>query len=78
MKIDRVELYHVRMPLIYPWRTAYGDDPDIHSVILKMYAGNEFGISEIAPLRLPTFSPEWTGGGLRYNKRYSSPTGCGS
>ena len=26
MKIDRIDLFHVAMPLIYPWRTAYGED----------------------------------------------------
>ena len=26
MLIDRIELFHVAMPLISPWRTAYGED----------------------------------------------------
>ena len=26
MRIDRLDIYHVSMPLIYPWRTAYGED----------------------------------------------------
>ncbi len=36
MKIDSIELYHVAMPLIYPWRTAYGEDAEIHSVLCRL------------------------------------------
>jgi len=32
MKIDRIDLFLVAMPLIYPWRTAYGEDAACHSV----------------------------------------------
>ena len=39
MRIDRIELFHVAMPLIYPWRTAYGEDAAIESVLVKMTSG---------------------------------------
>ena len=35
MRIDKLDVYYVVMPLIYPWRTAYGEDRDIHSVLVK-------------------------------------------
>jgi O-succinylbenzoate synthase len=62
MRIDGVELYHVRMPLIYPWRTAYGEDPDIHSVLVKMVSGDTYGWGETTPLKAPCYSPEWAEG----------------
>jgi O-succinylbenzoate synthase len=62
MRIDGVELYQVRMPLKYPWRTAYGEDPDIHSVLVKMISGNIYGWGETTPLQAPCYSPEWAGG----------------
>ena len=40
MRIDKFEVYQVAMPLIYPWRTAYGEDPEIHSVLVKATSGN--------------------------------------
>ena len=26
MKIEAISLYKIKMPLIYPWKTAYGSD----------------------------------------------------
>ena len=60
--IDAVELYHVAMPLIYPWRTAYGSDDVIESVIVKMHAGEDSGWGETTPLARPTYSPEYAAG----------------
>lgn len=36
MLVNGVEVVHVAMPLIYPWRTAYGSDPVIESVLVKL------------------------------------------
>ena len=52
MRIDRIELYHVAMPLIYPWRTAYGEDAAIESVLVKMTSGDEHGWGETAPFAI--------------------------
>ena len=46
MKIDRLDVYYVEMPLIYPWRTAYGEDYDIHSVLVKATSGDHTAWSE--------------------------------
>jgi o-succinylbenzoate synthase len=58
VKIDSIEVYYVALPLLYPWRTAYGEDPDIHSVLVKMVSGEFEGWGETTPLRGPTYSPE--------------------
>ena len=62
MRIDRIELYHVAMPLIYPWKTNYGEDAAVESVIVKMVSGDRHAWSESTPLAAPCYSPEWTGG----------------
>ncbi|MCI0681827.1 MAG: hypothetical protein L0Y71_06960 [Gemmataceae bacterium] len=62
MRIDRIDLYHVAMPLIYPWRTAYGDDHVIESVLVRMQSGDAVGWGETSPLAAPTYSPEWAAG----------------
>jgi O-succinylbenzoate synthase len=62
MRIDAVDLYHVAMPLIYPWRTAYGDDHVAESVVLRMKSGELEAWSESSPLAAPCYSPEWAGG----------------
>ena len=73
MKIDRIEIYHVSMPLIYPWRTAYGEDTDIHSVLVKMVSGDEYGWGESSPLYSPYYSPEWAGGVFSLIKEFFAP-----
>ena len=44
MKIDRLDVYYVEMPLIYPWRTAYGEDYEIHSVLVKAHERGTHGM----------------------------------
>ena len=36
MQIDRIDVYYVSLPLIYPWRTAYGEDYAVDSVLVRM------------------------------------------
>ena len=62
MRIDRVDLYHVAMPLISPWRTAYGEDAVVGSVLVKLTSGDLAGWGETSPLAAPCYSPEWAGG----------------
>jgi len=58
MKIDRMEVYLVALPLIYPWKTAYGEDAAIHSILVRMLSGEYDGWGETTPLYAPTYSPE--------------------
>jgi O-succinylbenzoate synthase len=62
MRIDRIDLFHVRMPLLYPWRTAYGEDAAIESVLCRMASGSVAAWGESSPLAAPCYSPEWAGG----------------
>jgi len=59
MRIDRIQAYHVAMPLIYPFRTAYGSDECVESILVRMDSGNCHGWGEASPLRAPAYSPEW-------------------
>jgi O-succinylbenzoate synthase len=62
MRIDRIDLYHVAMPLKSPWRTAYGEDAAIEGVFCRLTSGSLDGWSESVPLAAPCYSPEWAGG----------------
>lgn len=62
MLIDRIDLYHVAMPLKYPWRTAYGDEAVIEAVFCRLASGSLYGWGESAPSAAPGYSPEWAGG----------------
>ena len=78
MKIDRIELFHVAMPLIYPWRTAYGEDKSVHSLICRMSSGSVDGWGESAPLAAPCYSPEWGGGVFRVAQDWLAPALIGA
>ncbi len=73
MRIDRIELFHVAMPLISPWRTAYGEDADVHSVLCRMSCGSVSAWGESSPLAAPCYSPEWGGGVFAAVDRWMAP-----
>lgn len=62
MKIDVIELYHIAMPFIYPFRTAYGNDTGMESVVVRMASGDVYGWGETCALSAPRYSGEWAGG----------------
>ena len=61
MRIDRLDVHYVVMPLIYPWRTAYGVDVDIHSVLVKLSSGEHTAWSESTPFFAPHYLSESAG-----------------
>lgn len=74
MRIDRIELFHVAMPLIYPWRTAYGEDAAVHAVLCRMTSGSVDAWGESAPFAAPCYSPEWAGGIFAVCREWLAPT----
>ena len=48
--IDSIDIYRVSMPLVYPFRTNYGDDYAIESVLVKMTSGDHYGWGEASPM----------------------------
>lgn len=73
MKIDRIELFLAAMPLIYPWRTAYGEDAACHSVFCRMTSGSVWAWGESAPLAAPCYSAEWAGGVFAVARKWLAP-----
>jgi len=77
MKIDALDVYLVKSPLITPWKTAYGEDPDIYSILVKMESGADVGWSEASPLFAPTYSPECAWGVYYVVKQFLAPLAVG-
>ncbi len=61
MRIDRLDVYYVAMPLIYPWRTSYGEDREIHSVLVKLGSGDCEAWSESTCFFAPRYLNESAG-----------------
>lgn len=77
MKIDHIELFHVAMPLLAPWRTAYGEDAAVHSVLCRLASGSTDAWGESAPLAAPCYSPEWAGGAFAVCRDWLAPAVIG-
>lgn len=73
MKITTVEVYRVAMPLIYPFRTAFGDTGRIESVLVRMAGDRAWGWSESAPWATPTYSSEWAHGAFLLIRDWLAP-----
>ena len=73
MKITRIELFRVAMPLIYPFRTAFGNDETIESVLVRMWSGDAYGWGEAASWRSPAYSPECAAAQFLISKQFIAP-----
>jgi O-succinylbenzoate synthase len=73
MRIDRIELFHVAMPLISPWRTAYGEDAVVESILCRMTSGSVEAWGESCPLAAPCYSPEHASGVYETAARWMAP-----
>ena len=73
MKIDRIDLYRVSMPLITPWRTAYGEDSAIESLLCRMTSGSVEAWGESTPFAAPCYSAEWSAAAMATACRWLAP-----
>ena len=68
MLIERIEIFHVAMPLIYPWRTAYGEDASIESLLIKVSSEDQYDIPvTVNPASFTNLfidHPEWESSGI--------------
>ena len=58
MRIEQIDIYRVAMPLVYPFRTAYGDADVIESVLVRMTAQDAEGWGEGTSWAFPAYSSE--------------------
>ena len=73
MLIDAIDIYLVRHPLKTPWRTAYGSDSYILSVMVQLHSGVFSAWAESSPLALPTYSSEFAQGVYYLNSEVFAP-----
>ncbi len=78
MQIDAVDIYHLAVPLVEPWRTAYGEDAEVETVLVEMHSGGESAWGESSPLAAPCYSPDWAGGVFAVLREWMAPAvvGC--
>ena len=62
MLITEINLFHVCMPLLKPWVTAYGSQNSIESLFVNLKCDDTDGWGECAPSPLPLYNSEYTKG----------------
>jgi O-succinylbenzoate synthase len=73
MKIQSIEVYHVAMPLVYPFRTAFSDEECIESVLVCLASERFCGWGECSPWRAPAYSSEWAQGAFIVVREWLAP-----
>lgn len=73
MNIDAIEVFHVALPLKTPWRTAYGEDHHIESLLVRMQSGDLEAWGESTPFGAPCYSAEWAGGAFACARDFLAP-----
>ena len=74
MTIKKIEAYTINMALVYPFRTAFGNDAEIETVIVRMTTDDgATGWGESTPWRSPGYSSEYAEAALITIRRFLAP-----
>lgn len=73
MKISRIELWRVAMPLVYPFRTAFGNEDTIESVLVRLCAENAYAWGEAASWQHPGYCPECAATQFVISRQFIAP-----
>ena len=73
MKIERIEVFHVAMPLLAPFRTACDNTDTVEAVLVRMRAEGLEGWGEAAPWGLPAYSSEYAAGAFAVIGEFLAP-----
>lgn len=74
MFIHDIKIYRVRMPLLRPFKTAFGEEHEIETILVRMQSDNLFGWGESSPWEHPRYSPEWAGGVFEVIRKFLAPS----
>lgn len=73
MRIERVELHYVVMPMARPFRTALGTEAAIHGIVVRMTTDAATGWSEVSALRGPFYASDWAAGIFELLREWMAP-----
>jgi O-succinylbenzoate synthase len=60
MVIERIDVYWVKVPLAFVWKTSYGDQRVTDTVLVRMEGGGHHAWGEGCPPYIPNYSAEHT------------------
>lgn len=78
MKIERVVLHHLRMPLVAPFETSFGREVDRDCIMLAVQSEGLTGFGECVASREPGYSYETTGTAWHILRDFINPLVVGA
>jgi O-succinylbenzoate synthase len=60
MKIDAIDIYWLKLPLAFVWRTSYADQTVTDTILVRMEGGGHHAWGESCPVYIPGYSAEHT------------------
>jgi O-succinylbenzoate synthase len=60
MKIEGIDIYWVRLPLAFVWRTSYADQRHTDTILVRMVGEGHQAWGESCPVYIPAYSAEHT------------------
>src|SRR5262249_4944764 len=73
MKIDRVILRQIPMPLVHFFGTSFGRTIERHMVLVEVMSGGVSGWGEVTAGENPFYNEEWTGSAWLILRDYAAP-----
>jgi len=73
MKIERVTLRQIRMPLVHFFETSFGRTSERHMILVEAQGGGASGWGEVTAGENPFYNEEWTASAWLILRDYAAP-----
>ena len=73
MIIERIEVYRVKVPLAFVWKTSYGDQLHTDTIVVRMEGGGVHAWGESCPPYVPNYSAEHTVAAFHTVREHMAP-----
>ena len=73
MKIDRITLRQIRMPLVHFFETSFGRTTERHIILVEVHADGVSGWGEVTAGEHPFYNEEWTESAWLILRDYAAP-----
>ncbi len=73
MKIERVTLRQIRMPLVRPFETSFGRTTERHMILVEAQGEGSSGWGEVTAGENPFYNEEWTASAWLILRDYAAP-----
>ena len=60
MRLEAIDVYWVKLPLAFVWRTSYADQRFTDTILVRMEGGGHYAWGEACPVYIPAYSAEHT------------------